>query len=569
MKTNMINIKIDGREYSFNEEISILEAAKSVGMYIPSLCFLKDINKNASCRICLVESRGKLLPACSTNIWDGLEIQTNTKQVRETRKTILQLIAADHNFECGTCIRNGNCELKSLCELYNIRDEYFDKNKRTLRKDNSSVSIVRDENKCIKCGRCVAVCKEQQQVGILTYAHRAEEFRITTSFNKMLNEAGCISCGQCAKVCPVGAIYEKESIDEFWEAVDDSHRHVVVQIAPAVRVSIAEEFNLDIDDISPKLVTILKNMGVDRVFDTNFAADLTIMEETNELIQRIKNDGVLPLMTSCSPGWVNYVEKYYPEFIPNLSSCKSPQQMFGAIAKSYYADKVAIEPKDITVVSIMPCTAKKYEANRDEFTNHGVKDVDIVLTTREFVRLIKQSGMNLSFIEDSNYDDPLGNSTGAGAIFGTSGGVMEAALRTAYEKLTNSELKELDFLDVRGDGTFKEASVNINETEVKVAVVNGIQNMGELLEKINQGEKYCFIEVMCCPGGCIGGGGQPYDTSKETLKKRMKSMYKIDKNKGLRKSHMNPSIKELYDKFLGEPGSHKAEKLLHTFYSKK
>lgn len=562
----MISINIDGKNYFFNDKLSILDACKSIGIYIPTLCFLKDINKNASCRVCLVESNGRLVPSCDTTITDGMNIVTNSKKVRETRKTILELIAADHDFDCGRCIRNGSCELKKLCELYNIRETTLKVKSSYIPKDKSSVALIRDENKCIKCGRCIAVCNNRQVGGVLSYANRAEEYTITTEFVKPLDDTLCISCGQCSKVCPVGAIYERENIDEFWSAIENSKKHVVVQIAPAIRVSLAEEFDIDIDDLSGKLISALKSIGVDKVFDTNFAADLTIMEETNELINRIEDNGVLPLMTSCCPGWINYVEKYIPELIPNISSCKSPQQMFGSILKAYYATLQDIDPQDITMVSIMPCTAKKYEANRTEFSNNGIKDVDIVLTTRELIRLIKGLGKEFRDYENSAFEDPLGTSTGAASIFGTSGGVMEAALRTAYEKITGDELDILDFEEVRGEKEFKEASINLNGTLLKVAVVNGIENIKFLQEKIRNGEKYCFVEVMCCLGGCIGGGGQPYDTSKEVLLNRMKKVYSIDHKKVKRKSHENPSIIKLYKEYLIEPGSHKAEELLHTKY---
>lgn len=562
----MISINIDGKNYFFNDKLSILDACKSIGIYIPTLCFLKDINKNASCRVCLVESNGRLVPSCDTTITDGMNIVTNSKKVRETRKTILELIAADHDFDCGRCIRNGSCELKKLCELYNIRETTLKVKSSYIPKDKSSVALIRDENKCIKCGRCIAVCNNRQVGGVLSYANRAEEYTITTEFVKPLDDTLCISCGQCSKVCPVGAIYERENIDEFWSAIENSKKHVVVQIAPAIRVSLAEEFDIDIDDLSGKLISALKSIGVAKVFDTNFTADLTIMEETNELINRIEDNGVLPLMTSCCPGWINYVEKYIPELIPNISSCKSPQQMLGSILKSYYATLQDIDPKDITMVSIMPCTAKKYEANRTEFSNNGIKDVDIVLTTRELIRLIKGLGKEFRDYENSTFDDPLGTSTGAASIFGTSGGVMEAALRTAYEKITGDELYILDFEEVRGEKGFKESSINLNGTLLKVAVINGIENIKFLQEKIRNGEKYCFVEVMCCLGGCIGGGGQPYDTSKEVLLNRMKKVYSIDHKKVKRKSHENPSIIKLYKEYLIKPGSHKAEELLHTKY---
>lgn len=562
----MISINIDGKNYFFNDKLSILDACKSIGIYIPTLCFLKDINKNASCRVCLVESNGRLVPSCDTTITEGMSILTNSIKVRETRKTILELIAADHDFDCGRCIRNGNCELQSLCERYNIRESSLKGKNKFIPKDKSSVSLIRDENKCIKCGRCISVCNNRQWGSVLSYANRAEDYRVTTEFCRPLDDTLCIACGQCSKVCPVGAIYEKEDLDNFWEAIDDSKKHVVVQIAPAVRVSLSEEFNIDMDDLSGKLITVLKSIGVDKVFDTNFTADLTIMEETTELINRIEDKGALPLMTSCCPGWINYVEKHIPGLIPNISSCKSPQQMFGAILKSYYVKLRDIDPKDIIMVSIMPCTAKKYEANREEFSRNGIKDVDIVLTTRELIRLIKELGKDLKDYDISDFDDPLGTSTGAAAIFGASGGVMEAALRTAYEKITGTELEVLDFEEVRGQSGFKESNINLNGTVLKVAVINGLENVKILQEKINNGEQYCFVEVMCCLGGCIGGGGQPYDTSKEVLIDRMKKIYNIDKKKVKRKSHENPDIINIYNDYLGSPCSHKAEELLHTKY---
>lgn len=562
----MVNLTINGECYSFNEGISILEAARSVGIYIPTLCFLKDINKNASCRVCLVENKGRLIPACDTIINEGMEILTSSSKVRSTRKTILELIAADHNFDCGHCIRNGDCELKKLCELYNIRENTFESKVNFKEKDKSSIAIIRDESKCIKCGRCIAVCRNVQGIDVLSYANRAEDYKITTVFDKELNDISCISCGQCSKVCPVGAIYEREGLSEFYNAIDSKVKHVVVQIAPAVRVSIANELGVNDIDLSGKIVTLLKLIGVDKVFDTNFAADLTIMEETQELINRINNNGVLPLMTSCSPGWINYVENYKPELIPNLSSCKSPQQMFGAVLKNYYSRVEDIEPKNIVSVSIMPCTAKKQEAYRKEFSKNGIRDVDIVLTTRELLRIIKESGVDFKNIPASNFDELLGISSGAAAIFGASGGVMEAALRTAYENITGNILEVLEFSEVRGMDGFKEACIDLNGIKMKVAVVNGVKNVELLLKKIHEGEKYCFIEVMCCPGGCIGGGGQPYESAASELINKMKKIYIIDNNKTIRKSHENPNILKIYDEYLEKPGSHKAEVLLHTKY---
>ncbi|WP_195964895.1 NADH-dependent [FeFe] hydrogenase, group A6 [Clostridium cuniculi] len=566
----MVNLTINGESYCFNEGMSILEAARSVDIYIPTLCFLKNINKDASCRVCLVENKGRLIPACDTTISEGMEILTNSSKVRNTRKTILELIAADHNFDCGHCIKNSNCELKKLCEIYNIRENTFESKTNFEKKDKSSIAIIRDESKCIKCGRCVVVCRNNQGVDVLCYSNRAQDYKITTEFDKDLNDSSCIFCGQCSKVCPVGAIYERENLNDLYSAIDNKSKHVVVQIAPAVRVSIANELGIEGCDLSGKIVTLLKLIGVDKVFDTNFGADLTIMEETEELIRRINNNGVLPLMTSCSPGWINYVEKHRPELIPNLSSCKSPQQMFGAILKSYYSKKADIDYKNIVSVSIMPCTAKKYEAHREEFSKSGVRDVDIVITTRELLRLIKETGINFDNIPSSDFDNLLGISSGAANIFGASGGVMEAALRTAYEKITGYDLKALDFYEVRGTNDFKEAAIDLNGKEIKVAVVNGIKNVDILLNKIKNGENYCFVEVMCCPGGCIGGGGQPYniDESSELINK-MKKIYSIDKNKIIRKSHENPNIIKIYNEYLGEPGSHKAEELLHTKYFKR
>lgn len=567
-----INLIIDSIEVSVPEGTTILNAAKKIGIKIPTLCYLEDQDIKANCRICAVELRGKnkIYTACSTPVWEGMDIVTNTKRVREIRKTVLELILANHPQDCLSCIRNGNCELQKLAVEYNIRKISFDRNDIKLPIDNRNASIVRDPNKCIKCGRCVEMCQKTQNVKILNFAHRSIEYSVTTPFDKPLDETGCLYCGQCINVCPVGAIYEKEDIDRVWDAIDDSKKHVIVQTAPAVRVSLGEEFGLDGGSIvTGKMAAALRRLGFDGVFDTNFAADLTIMEEASELIHRVQNNGVFPMMTSCSPGWVNFVEKHYPDMIPNLSTCKSPQQMFGAIAKTYYAEKINKKPEEIFVVSVMPCTAKKSEAKREEFMRNGVYDVDAVITTRELARMLKEGGIDFNTIKEENYDSPLGESTGAGTIFGATGGVMEAALRTAYKFITDEELEEIDFCEVRGMEGIKESEVTIGGLSLKVAVIHGIKNARTLVEKVKSGEcDYQFIEVMCCPGGCIGGGGQPI-ASIEVRDKRRKALYVEDKNKVLRKSHENPEIQKLYSDYLEKPLSHKSHELLHTIYRNK
>jgi NADP-reducing hydrogenase subunit HndD len=567
----MINITIDNKKLSVPEETTILEAAKQVGIIIPNLCYHPDQSIKANCRVCLVQVKGSknLSTACSTPVWEGMEISTNSEFVRNARKTVLELILANHPQDCLVCIRNNNCELQSLANNLGIRSNSFSDVVKRKPIDSKNPSLVRDMSKCIKCGRCVEVCSEVQGVGAITTANRSDAFEIKTAFDKPLSETKCVLCGQCSIVCPVGAIYEKEDIARVWMALDDPDLHVVVQTAPAVRVSLGEEFGNNAGSISTgKMVAALRRLGFNKVFDTDFTADLTIIEEGNELLERLNAGGTLPMITSCSPGWINYIEQFYPELIPHLSTCKSPQQMFGALAKTYYAQKEGISPDKIFVVSVMPCTAKKYECNRPEMKSSGYQDVDAVLTTRELGRMIKNNFIDFNNLAEEEFDAPLGISTGAGALFGASGGVMEAALRTVYEIVTEKELEKLDFEGVRGLTGIKEAEVNLNGTVVKVAIANSLKNAKVLLEKIKSGEcGYQFIEVMCCPGGCIGGGGQPFGTKNSTRLERIKSIYEVDKDMPLRKSHKNPAVAELYKEFLVKPLGHKSHELLHTHYT--
>lgn len=571
---NEVTVTIDGISVTVPEGTLIIDAAKKIGIQIPVLCYHPDLAVRATCRVCLVEIKGqrKLKTACSNEVWEGAEIITNSKVVRESRKTVLELILASHPQKCLQCVRSGNCELQQLARMFGIDKPVFEsiidtEKKMPIEEDNPS--IVRDPNKCIKCGRCVAVCQEVQEVGAINTANRSREYKISTAYDKKLDSSPCVFCGQCIAVCPVGALYEKDNTDEVWAALDNKEKHVIVQVAPAVRVALGEEFggmergNID----TGKMVTALRLLGFDKVFDTNFAADVTIMEEGSELLERLQHHGTLPLITSCSPGWVNFVETFYPELLPNVSTCKSPQQIFGALAKTYYAEKAGISPDKIFVVSIMPCTAKKYESFRPEMNSSGYRDVDMVLTTREFARMIKEAGIDFTALEAGDFDDPMGFSTGAGAIFGTTGGVMEAALRTVYEIVTGEDLKQLDFEMVRGLSGIKEAEIDLNGMKVKVAVANGLKNARLLMEKIKAGEcNYTFIEIMGCLGGCIGGGGQPITTKTGVKGKRMVGLYQIDRDSAIRQSHKNPAVIKLYEDFLGKPLSHKSHTLLHTHY---
>lgn len=568
-----VKLIIDGIEVTADANTTIMEAAKTVNIDIPSLCYHPDQSIKGSCRVCIVEVEGQntFTAACCTPVRNGMVVKTNTQKIREARKTILQLILANHNCECLTCVRNNNCELQSLCKKLNVENAPMDKFVDNLPIDESNPSIVRDPSKCIKCGRCVEVCHEVQGVGAIYNINRSCNMRIAPAFGKKLDEVKCVFCGQCINVCPVGAIYEKNDIDRVWKALEDDKKHVVVQIAPAVRVALGEEFGIEPGGIiTGKLVSFLKRIGFDKVFDTNFTADLTIIEEGNELLHRINNNGKLPMLTSCSPGWIRFIEMFYPDLLEHLSTCKSPQQMFGSLAKSYYAEKYSYDPKDIVVVSIMPCTAKKSEAKRDEMHRAGYQDVDIVITTRELASMIRQAGIKIEDLAPEDFDLPFGISTGAAVIFGASGGVMEAALRTVYEVVTGDTLEQVNFNALRGIEGFKEATVSVGAIDVKVAVVNGLSNARVLLDMIRDGKAdYHFIEVMCCPGGCIGGGGQPIPSTNSVKDKRVEAIYNIDEKCAIRKSHENPVVNTLYEEFLGEPLGEASHKYLHTHYEDK
>lgn len=575
----LYTIKINGIEVTAPKGTTILEAARMAGIDIPTLCYLKDINAIGACRMCVVEVKGArgLCAACVYPIAPNMEVTTNSAKVVEYRKKTLKLILSDHNRSCLSCVRSGNCELQELCRQYGIENEgEFDGAKSESEIDASAAHMVRDNSKCILCRRCVAACEKNQGIGVIGANERGFKTNIGCAFEMDLADTSCVSCGQCIAVCPTGALYEKEAIDDVFAALEDPTKIVLVEAAPAVRAALGEEFGMPIGtDTEGKLAAALRRLGFNKVFDTNFSADLTIMEEANEFIDRVKNGGKLPLITSCSPGWVKYCEHYYPEFIDNLSSCKSPQQMFGAIAKSYWAEKEGIDPKNIVMVSVMPCTAKKFEIGRPDQDANGMPDVDIAITTRELARMIKKAGIRFNDLPDEKFDLPLGLGSGAAVIFGATGGVMEAALRTAVETLTGEELKALDFTDVRGVEGVKEATYEVAGLKVNVAVASGLANAAKVLEMVKSGEKdYQFIEIMACPGGCVNGGGQPQVHASvrnftDIRAGRAKVLYSIDSANTLRKSHENPAIKELYAEYLGQPGSEKAHHLLHTTYVKR
>jgi NADH-quinone oxidoreductase subunit G/NADP-reducing hydrogenase subunit HndD len=567
---NSIALTIDGRSVKAAPGTSVLEAAASLGINIPTLCYLKDVNEIGSCRICMVEVKGArtLQAACVTPVAEGMEVHTNTPRTLRARRVNLELILSDHPQECLTCIRNQNCELQSLAEAMGLRQTRYEGKMSRHPVDWSTPSLARNPAKCVLCRRCVAVCQKVQGVHAIQTMERGFDTVVAPAFHLPLGEVACVLCGQCSLVCPTGALHERDQVDEVWAALADPDRHVVVQTAPATRVSIGEEFGMQPGSIvTGKLVAALRRLGFDRVFDTDFTADLTIMEEGYELIRRIKEGGALPLFTSCSPGWIKFVEHFYPKLLPNLSTCKSPQQMFGALAKTYYAEKMGIPPEQIYVVSIMPCTAKKFEASRPEMNAGGSRDVDAVLTTRELGRMLREAGVDFSGLPEEDYDSPLGVSTGAAAIFGATGGVMEAALRTAYEVITGEPLGNLNIEAVRGLDGIKEVSVALNGLTLKAAVAHGLGNARRLVELVARGEvDYHFIEVMCCPGGCIGGGGQSIPTDADIRRRRMDAIYSVDERMTIRKSHENPAVLALYEEFLGEPLGHRSHELLHTRY---
>ncbi len=571
----MVHLKINNIPVEVKEGSTILEAAKAAGINIPTLCYLKEINEIGACRVCVVEVKGarSLVAACVYPVNEGMEVFTNTEKVRKSRKTTLELLLSDHKKECLSCVRSTNCELQKLSYEYGCDENRFKGEKAKYEEDTSTSYLVRDNEKCILCRRCVAVCKKVQEVAVIAPARRGFNTHIACAFESDLADAPCVACGQCVAVCPTGALHEREEIDNVRDAINDPEKVVVVAAAPAVRAAIGEEFGYPIGtNTEGKMFTAMRMLGFDKVFDVNFGADLTIMEEANELIHRVKEGGTLPMFTSCSPGWIRFVEYYYPELIPNLSSCKSPMQMFGATVKTYWAQKENIDPKNIYVVGVMPCTAKKFERTRENENASGYPDVDAVLTTRELAKMIKNSGILYNELPDGTFDNPLGEFTGAGVIFGATGGVMEAALRTAAEEITGKPLDKVDFKEVRGIKGIKEASYDLNGVKVKVAVASGLTNAKALCEKIRKGEcDYTFVEVMCCPGGCVNGGGQPIQSAYtrrqvDLRSKRAKALYDEDKKADIRKSHENPAIQKLYKDFFGEPGSHKAHEILHTSY---
>lgn len=574
-----VTIKINGVEVSAPAGSTILEAARYAGIEIPTLCYLKDINEIGACRMCVVEVKGarSLVAACVYPINPGMEVFTNTPAVLESRKKTLQLMLSNHERKCLSCVRSNNCELQTLCKELGVDDEaYYDGYKPHYELDTSAAHMVRDNNKCILCRRCTAVCEKVQGIGVIGANERGFKTFIGSAFEMGLGETSCVSCGQCIAVCPVGAIYEKDNTQAVLDAINDPDKFVAVQVAPAVRAALGEEFGYEMGTpVQGQMAAALRRLGFDKVFDTNFSADLTIMEEAHEFIDRVQNGGVLPMITSCSPGWIKYCEHYFPDMTENLSSCKSPQQMFGATLKTYYAQKMGLDPKNIVSVSVMPCTAKKFEIGRDDQDAAGVPDVDISITTRELARMIKKAGLDFAKLPEEGFDDPLGEGTGAAVIFGATGGVMEAALRTAVETLTGKELESVDFTEVRGVEGIKEATYNVAGMDVKVAVASGLGNAKILLDKVKAGEAdYHFIEIMGCPGGCVNGGGQPQVPSKirnvvDIRAERAKALYALDAGNPVRKSHENESIKKVYAEFFGEPGSHKAHEILHTSYVKR
>ncbi len=571
----MVNIKINNTPLSVPNGISILEAARYAGIEIPTLCFLKDINEIGACRICMVEVKGarSLVTACVYPVNEGMEIFTNTEKVRTSRKHTLELILSTHRRNCLSCVRSGNCELQQLCKEFNVQDEeHYSGRMPDFEFDDSAAHMIRDNSKCILCRRCVAACQEQN-VAVIGANARGFDTHISSAFDKDLADVSCVSCGQCIVHCPTGALSEKDDTGKVLAAINDPSKFVVVHTAPSIRVTLGEAFGFHIGtNVQGKMVAALRRLGFDKVFDTDFAADLTIVEEANELIERVQNGGVLPMITSCSPGWIKYCEHYYPDQLAHLSTCKSPQQMFGATIKTWYAKTMGLDPANIVVVGIMPCTAKKFETKRNDQAAAGYPDVDIALTTRELARMINSAGIYFPNLPDEEFDNPLGEGTGAAVIFGATGGVMEAALRTAVEKLTGEELQNLDFKEVRGTEGYKEAEYTVGGLTVKVAAVSGLKNAHTIMEKVKNGTAdYTFIEVMCCPGGCVNGGGQPVQHAVvrnfvDLKGRRAAALYEADKDLPVRKSHESEAIKRVYAEYFEKPGSHVAHEVLHTSY---
>ena len=572
---NKVCVTIDGISLYVPENYTILQAAKEVNINIPTLCYLKDINEIGCCRMCLVEVKGtrSLQAACVYPVSDGMEVLTHTPRVQEARKVNLELILSNHNSRCQTCTRSWmDCELQALANKLSVETVRFEGEKKLLPLDIGP-SIVRDPNKCILCRRCVSVCKNVQTVGVIDLVNRGFNTRIAPPFNMSLADTPCVNCGQCINVCPVNALHEKSDIDRVWEAIYNPDKYVIAQTAPAVRVALGEAFQMPVGTlVTGKMVTALKMLGFNKVFDTDTGADLTIMEEGTELIDRIRSGGKLPLITSCSPGWIKFCEHNFPDMLDNLSSCKSPHEMFGAILQTYYAEKNNIDPADIVVVSIMPCTAKKFEAARPELQTNGLPDVDVVLTTRELSKMIYDIGIEFPELGDSDFDSPFGNASGAGVIFGSTGGVMEAALRTVSDILTDRSADNIEYEEVRGLEDIKVASMQIGDLKLRAAVAHGLGNARKLMEAIRAGEEFHFVEIMACPGGCVNGGGQPLQRSDfrnwtDYRILRTKGLYREDRSSYIRKSHNNPSVKKIYKEFLGAAGGSKAHKLLHTHYT--
>ncbi len=567
MKT--VTLKINDTEVTVPEGTRVIEAARQAGINIPSLCYHPDQKVKANCRMCMVEFEGRgLQAACETIAQNGMHVLTNTKVVHDTQRAMLDLILAGHNQDCLTCARNGNCELQALCRRFGIDKTEIPDASEPKDDGPQNPYILRDESKCIKCERCTEACQLVQNVNVLSHSGRSEHFRITTPFCDPLEMTDCVYCGQCVVSCPVGALTEKDDTQKVWDAINDPSKHVIVQIAPAVRVALGEMFDLPAGSIvTGQMVTALKLLGFDKVFDTNSASDLTLMEEGSELVKRLTEGGTLPMITSCSPGWINYIENYFDGLTDHLSTCKSPQQMFGALSKTYYPEKAGIDPKSVFTVSVMPCIAKKAEADRAEFEHDGIKDVDVVLTTRELAKMIRMAGIDFASLEQSEYDSMMGEGTGAAVIFGTTGGVMEAALRTAYLLVTGKELENIDFKEVRGFKGIKEATIKIGDLDLNVAVAHGLDNADRIMKEIKDGtSKYHFIEIMSCPGGCVGGGGQPIPLSISNKLKRMEAIYTIDRKQATRKSHENKEVQQLYKDYLIKPLGEKSHHLLHTKY---